>query len=203
MSPHRAAPGYRDSAADGAAARARARPASGAAVIGLAEAGRDGGAQADVPGGGPQHGDEGGRFEPAQEGRMIAGVHDEAVGDEEQVELPALGLAGDLLDEREVVVAGRRALLSPPRGVVAGAENEHPEVHLAPRRTHGDHSCPGFSTVPGSRATTLPRAHSPLRQRWRVASWTNSSRSPSGPRVWKASPRAGGSAGLKVPRSLT
>jgi len=36
---------------------------------------------------------------------MVARVHDEPVGDEQQVELAALGDPGDLLDDREVVVA--------------------------------------------------------------------------------------------------
>ena len=68
---------------------------------------------------------------------MVPWVHDEPVGHEQEVELAALGLPGDLLDDRQVVVAGRRALVAPPGGVIAGAEDEHAEVHLAPLRRHG------------------------------------------------------------------
>src|SRR5207244_255226 len=67
---------------------------------------------------------------------VVAGIHDQAVGDEHEVELAALGLARDLLDDREVVVAGRGALVAPPGGVVAGAEDEDAEMHLTPCRTH-------------------------------------------------------------------
>src|SRR2546427_2319397 len=46
-------------------------------------------------------------------------------------------MPGDLLDDREVVVAGRRAVVAPSGGVIAGAEHEHAEVHLTPPRRHG------------------------------------------------------------------
>src|SRR6266850_2204743 len=68
---------------------------------------------------------------------MVAGVHDEPVGDEQEIELTTLGVSGDLLDDRQVVVAGRRAVVAPPGGVIAGAEHEHAEVHLTPLRRHG------------------------------------------------------------------
>src|SRR3989442_14531472 len=67
---------------------------------------------------------------------MIPGVHDEPVGYEQEVELAAFGLPGDLLDDRQIVVAGRRAVVAPSGGVIAGAEHEHAEVHLTLRR-HG------------------------------------------------------------------
>src|SRR5262249_30359729 len=108
-------------------------------VIGLAEAGRHGRAEADVSRRGGERRDQRGRLEPAQEGRVVSGIHDEAVGHEHQVELAALGLAGDLLDDRQVVVAGRRALVAPSGGVIAGTEHEHAEVHLTSRRRHVAH----------------------------------------------------------------
>src|SRR5437773_4811378 len=46
-------------------------------------------------------------------------------------------MPGDLLDDRQVVVAGRRAVVAPSGGVIAGAEHEHAEVHLTPLRRHG------------------------------------------------------------------
>ena len=52
-------------------------------VVGLAEAGRDRGAETNVPGRGVERGDERGRLEAAEEGREVARVHDEAVGDEQ------------------------------------------------------------------------------------------------------------------------
>ena len=131
-------------------------------VVGLAEAGRDGGTQPDVRGRGAQHRDERGRLEAAQEGRMVPGIHDQAVGDEQQVELAALGLAGDLLDDREVVVAGRRPLVAPAGGVVAGAEDEHAEMHLAPSRTHARRSLSGVRRGRLGLGDNLPQA-------WRVA----------------------------------
>ena len=68
---------------------------------------------------------------------MVPGIHHEPVGHEQEIELAALRLPGDLLDDRQVVVAGRRAVVAPSGGVIAGAEHEHAEVHLTPRRRHG------------------------------------------------------------------
>src|SRR6266446_2392656 len=68
---------------------------------------------------------------------MVPGVHDEPVGHEQEVELATLGMLGDLLDDRQVVVAGRRAVVAPSGRVIAGAEHEHAEVHLTPLRRHG------------------------------------------------------------------
>src|SRR3989449_10803367 len=68
---------------------------------------------------------------------MVSRVHDEPVGHEQEVELATLGVLGDLLDDRQVVVAGRRAVVTPSGGVIAGAEHEHAEVHLTPPRRHG------------------------------------------------------------------
>src|SRR4051812_27428826 len=67
---------------------------------------------------------------------MVAGVHHHRVGDEQEIELAALGDARDLLDDRELHVTGRRALPAPSSRVIAGAEDEHPEMHLPLRRTH-------------------------------------------------------------------
>ncbi len=105
-------------------------------VIGLAEARRDGGAQANALGGGSQRRDERRRLEAAQKRWVISGIHDQSVRDEQEVELAALGLTGDLLDDRKVIVAGRGPLISPAGGVVAGAKDEHAEMHLTPRSTH-------------------------------------------------------------------
>src|SRR5262245_5078333 len=68
---------------------------------------------------------------------MVPGIHDEPIGHEQEVELAALGLPGDLLDDRQVVVAGRRAVVAPSGGVIAGTEHEYAEVHLASLRGHG------------------------------------------------------------------
>src|SRR5882672_5986281 len=68
---------------------------------------------------------------------MVPGVHDEPVGHEQEVELATLGMPGDLLDDRQIVVAGRRAIVAPSGGVIAGAEHEHAEVHLTPLGRHG------------------------------------------------------------------
>src|SRR5262249_20751432 len=43
----------------------------------------------------------------------------------------------DLVDHRQIVVAGGRAVVAPSGGVIAGAEHEHAEVHLAPLPRHG------------------------------------------------------------------
>src|SRR5256712_9310230 len=69
---------------------------------------------------------------------MVPGVHDQPVGHEQEVELAALGVPGDLLDDRQVVVTGCRAVVAPSGGVIAGTEHEHAEVHLAPFRRHRD-----------------------------------------------------------------
>ena len=58
------------------------------------------------------------------------------IGDEQQVELAALGDAGDLLDDRELHMAGGGALMAPSGRMVAGAEDEHPEMHLPLLRAH-------------------------------------------------------------------
>jgi hypothetical protein len=60
-----------------------------------------------------------------------------AVGDEQQVEFPALGDTGDFLDHREVVIADRSALPAPTSRMVAGAEHKDTEMHLAGSRRQG------------------------------------------------------------------
>src|SRR5438046_2271637 len=74
---------------------------------------------------------------------MVAGIHGEAVGHEHEIELAALGLARDFLDDREIVVADRGAFVSPPGGMVAGAEDEDAEMHLATCCPHC-YSTPSF-----------------------------------------------------------
>src|SRR5882672_12159308 len=88
---------------------------------------------------------------------MVPGVHDEPIGHEQEVELAALGVVGDLLDDRQVVVAGRCAVVAPSSGVIAGAQHEHAEMHLAPLRRHG-RSCLGWSPLlaPRRQRTTSP-----------------------------------------------
>ena len=64
------------------------------------------------------------------------GSMDHRVGDEQQVELAAFGNAGDLLDDRELHMAGGGALIAPSGRMVAGAEDEDPEMHLPLLRAH-------------------------------------------------------------------
>src|SRR5436309_11120024 len=70
-------------------------------MVGLTEAGRDRYAQPDPAGREVQRRNERGRLEATQERRVVARVHDEAVGDEHEIELAALGLARDLLNDGE------------------------------------------------------------------------------------------------------
>src|SRR6266850_3930095 len=95
---------------------------------------------------------------------MIPGVHDEPVGYEQEVELAALGLPGDLLDDRQIVVAGGRAVVAPSGGVIAGAEHEHAEVHLTSLQRHGPAPVLArrFPLVPRRQRTTSPG-------RWSIA----------------------------------
>src|SRR5438034_1005687 len=103
---------------------------------------------------------------------MVPGVHDEPVGHEQEVELAALGVPGDLLDDRQVVVAGRRAVVAPAGGVIAGAEHEHAEVHLAPLRRHGEYR-PYFFAADMSRmprsASAYPAMPNPATTLWLTA----------------------------------
>jgi hypothetical protein len=63
---------------------------------------------------------------------MIARVHHHRVGDEQQVELAALGNARDLLHDRQLHMAGGGAFIPPAGGMVARPEDEHPHMHLTP-----------------------------------------------------------------------
>src|SRR3989449_5611611 len=56
-------------------------------------------------------------------------------------------MLGDLLHDRQVVGAGRRAVVAPSGGVIAGAEHEHAEVHLTPLRRHGLAPLGGWSPL--------------------------------------------------------
>ena len=89
-----------------------------------------------MPRRGAEHRDQRRRLEAAQEGRVIARVHDEPVGDEQQVEPPPLGDPGDLLDHRQIVVAGGGTRVAPAGGVVPGAEDENAEMHLTRGLAH-------------------------------------------------------------------
>src|SRR5580704_3634965 len=62
---------------------------------------------------------------------MIAGVHDQRIGNEEQVEFAALGDLRAGGDQRPARIAAPGALVAPAGGMIAGAEPEHAEVHLA------------------------------------------------------------------------
>ena len=79
-----------------------------------------------------ERGEQRHRLEPVDERRVIAGVHRQPVGDEEQVELAAFGDAA-----RSVFITGRLQLvvnapsIAPAGRMVAGAEHEHAEMHLA------------------------------------------------------------------------
>src|SRR5262249_59647914 len=61
---------------------------------------------------------------------------DEGVGNEQQVELAALGDAGNLLHDRELHMRGKGAVVAPAGGMVAGAEHEPPEMHLPLANAH-------------------------------------------------------------------
>ena len=61
---------------------------------------------------------------------MVAGIHRQAVGDEEQVEFAALGDARDRLHHRQAAAARGGAFVAPAGRMVAGAEHEHAEMHL-------------------------------------------------------------------------
>src|SRR6266508_2308261 len=103
---------------------------------------------------------------------MVPGVHDQTIGYEQEIELATLGMPGDLLDDRQVVVAGRRAVVAPSGGVIAGAEHEHAEVHLAPLRRHG-HCRPysfaaDMSRMPRS-ASAYPAIPNPATTLWLTA----------------------------------
>ncbi len=125
-------------------------------VVGLAEAGRDRRAEADLCRRSAQHRDQRGRLEAAQERGMVARIHDQPVRHEHQVELAAFGGARNLLDHRQLVVAGRGALVAPAGGVVAGAQHKHAEMHLTLARTH--RACPPIDDPP-----PFPR---PAPRRW-------------------------------------
>src|SRR5579864_9340014 len=60
---------------------------------------------------------------------MVARVHDRRVGDEQEVELAALGDAGDLLHGRQLDMGFERARVPPAGRMVAGPEHKHPEMH--------------------------------------------------------------------------
>ena len=62
---------------------------------------------------------------------MIAGVHDQRIGNEEQVEFAALGDLRAGGDQRPTGIAAPGALVAPAGGMIAGAEPENAEVHLA------------------------------------------------------------------------
>src|SRR5271163_1281749 len=88
---------------------------------------------------------------------MVAGVHHQAVRNKHQVELAALGDAGDLLDHRQLVVAGGGSVVSPTGTVIAGAEHENAEVHLTVANGHcallwsrSPGLIPGLFLLPGS-----------------------------------------------------
>jgi hypothetical protein len=109
-------------------------------VIGLAKAGRDGRAETDASRGGAQHRYQRGGLEAAEKGGMISRVHDEPVGDEQQVEPATLGDAGNLLDDDKLIVAGRGPFVPPAGGMVAGAKDEDAEMHLTVGGTHSGRS---------------------------------------------------------------
>jgi hypothetical protein len=61
---------------------------------------------------------------------MVARVHDQPVGNKQQVEFAAFGNTGDLLGYRQIEVADRRTVIAPAGRVVAGAEDKNPKMHL-------------------------------------------------------------------------
>jgi hypothetical protein len=77
-----------------------------------------------------------GGLEAAEKGGVISWVHDEPVGDEQQVEPATLGDAGNLLDDGQLIVAGGGPVVPPAGGMVAGAKDEDAEMHLTVGRTH-------------------------------------------------------------------
>jgi hypothetical protein len=67
---------------------------------------------------------------------MVARVHDQPVGNKQQVEFAALGYTGNLLRHRQIKVADRCAVIAPAGRVVTGAEDKNPEMHLTGGRGH-------------------------------------------------------------------
>jgi hypothetical protein len=71
---------------------------------------------------------------------MVARVHDQPVGNKQQVEFAALGYTGDLLRHRQIEIARRRAVKAPAGRMVAGAEDKNPEMHLTGGSGHWRYS---------------------------------------------------------------
>ena len=70
---------------------------------------------------------------------MVARVHRHRIGDEEQIELAALGDLRAFDDDRPAAVACCGAIVAPARRMVAGSEPEYAEVHLAFDGGHRGH----------------------------------------------------------------
>jgi hypothetical protein len=126
----------------------------------LRKTGRHRRAEADMRCAGAQRGDQRRRLKAAEEGWVVAGIEDQPIGDEDEIELAALGGTGDLLHDRQFAAAGRRALVAPASGVVAGAEHEHAEMHLTVGGTHRLGSLHGFR--PRGQILDQPQAASTL-----------------------------------------
>src|SRR5262249_54472787 len=104
----------------------------------LAEAGGYGRAEADVARHHAQGGQQRRGLEAIDERRVISRVHDDGIGDEEQIEFPPLGDLRDGCHHRQAGAGRERAVVAPSGRVVPGAEHEHPEMHLALGRGHVD-----------------------------------------------------------------
>src|SRR5436309_15392705 len=105
---------------------------------------------------------------------MIAGIHRQSVGDEEQVEFPTLGGACDGLHHRKAATAHGGAFGAPSGRMIAGAEHEDAEMHLTLAIGHDRCSPPtsrcGYSSrarlSSTSAAPTAPsRRERPVRRR--------------------------------------
>ena len=103
---------------------------------GLAEARRDRGAEPDMTRHDAQGCDGRRRLEARLERGVIVRRGGETVGDEEQIELAPLCDACAGLRDRPAAIAVGRALHPPARRVIAGAEPEHGQMHLALLRSH-------------------------------------------------------------------
>src|SRR5262249_27357545 len=107
---------------------------------GLAEARRHRGAEANMTRRDTQSRNSCCWFEARLERGMVARSGRKTVGDEEKVEFSPLGNPCASLHDLPIAIAIGCALHPPSRGVIAGAEPEHRQMHVAPLGSHAPFS---------------------------------------------------------------